>query len=197
MSQTQQMNMANMGGPVGGPQQMNVGTPNVAGVPPDAIKRLNTAIYDHLLRNRHYETARSFFNCVDIEVDLKKSPNQRQGQQSNGMDDDSMDIDRDRPNDLPAPLQLGEGAFLEGWWCQFWEIHHAQRNRGKHSQATMSYIGAQRQVQKARTNIMAGGNVDPAGMQNVRGYNNMMQMNNGMGMTNDLKKAAMQNPRNM
>jgi len=55
----------------------------------------------------------------------------------------------------------------------------------------MGYVGAQRQAQKARTNMM-GNNMDPASMQNMRGYN--MVMNNGM---NDLKRQAMQNPRNM
>ena len=60
----------------------------------------------------------------------------------------------------------------------------------------MNYIGAQRQSQKARTSMM-GAAMDPQAMQGMRGYNGaMMQMNNGV-MPNDLKRQAMQNPRNM
>jgi len=194
--------MAGMGGPVGGPQQqqMNAGTPNSGGgggATMDYVKRLNTAIYDYLLRNQLYDTARSFQAKMEIETDTKKSPNQRQGpQQPNGVDD-SMDIDdsgiRNRPDDLPAPLQLGDGQFLHDWWCQFWEIYQGHRGKGK--QSTMNYIGAQRQSQKARTSMMGAG-MDPQAMQGMRGYNGVMQMNNGM-MPNDLKRQAMQNPRNM
>ena len=189
------MSMAGMGGPVAAPQQMNAGTPNNGGAAIDNVKRLNTAIYDYLLRNKLYDAARSFVHTMEIEIesDLKKSPNSRAGQQANGADDNA-DVDdeiKNRPEGLPAPLQLGVGHFLEDWWCQFWEIYQGHRNKGKPS--TLTYIGHQRQAQKARTNTMVGGNMDPASMQNMRGYNNMMQMNGGMGMSNDLKRAAMQN----
>lgn len=208
MSQQQQMNMAGMaGGPVGGgpaiTQQMNMGTPGGgggggAGSGLDAVKMLNIAIYDYLLRNKLYDTARSFVNQPDIEMDVKKSPNQRQGgQQLNGNVDDGMEIDnkeiQQRPDDLPAPAQLSDGPFLQDWWCQFWEIWQGNRSKGKPTM--LSYVGSQRQAQKARNNMMS--NMDPAAMQNIRaGYNNM-GMNNGMGMGNDLKRQAMQNPRNM
>ena len=197
MSQQPPMNMAAMaGGPVGGGGGQNIGTPGsitaLNGL--DAVKKLNTAIYDYLLRNQLHEAARSFVNKMDVETDTKKSPSQRQGgQQSNGNIDDGMDIDskeiKNLPDDLPPPAQLGDGPFLQDWWCQFWEIY--QGNRGKGKQSMMGYVGAQRQAQKARTNMM-GNNMDPASMQNMRGYN--MVMNNGM---NDLKRQAMQNPRNM
>ncbi|KAK4539743.1 hypothetical protein LTR36_010396 [Oleoguttula mirabilis] len=195
----QPMSMAGMGGPVGAPQQMNAGTPNSGGAAIDSIKRLNTAIYDYLLRNGLYDSARTFVANMEVEIDAdKKSPNPRgPGQQSNGVDA-GMDVDseiKNRPDDLPAPLHLGNGPFLQDWWCQFWEIFHG--NRGKGKQSTLNYIGAQRQAQKARTSMVGGGNMDPASMQNMRGYNNMMQMNNGMAMPNDLKRAAMQNQRNL
>ena len=187
------MSMAGMGGPVAAPQQMNPGTPNSGGAAIDNVKRLNTAIYDYLLRNQLYDSARHFLQNMQIETDMKKSPSSRAGPHANGVDD-SADMDdeiKNRPEGLPAPLQLGEGGhFLEDWWCQFWEIYQGHRNKGKPS--TLTYIGHQRQAQKARTNTMMGGNMDPASMQNMRGYNNMMQMN-GMGMPNDLKRTAMQN----
>jgi hypothetical protein len=181
----------NMGGPVGGgmavPQQMNnAGTPGSGGgAPPiDAVKRLNTAIYDYLLRINQYDVARAL---LEIETDMKKSPSQRPGQQANGANDDSMDIDdaiKNRPEDLPAPIVFSEGGnFLQDWWCQFWETFQGLRNRGK--PGTLAYIGAQRQAQKQRMGMMNNNNMDQATMQNMRGYNGMM-------MGNDLKRAAMQ-----
>lgn len=213
MSQQQQMNMGGMaGGPVGGggpvarqgqgQGQMNAGTPSSSdGSGIDAIKRLNTAIYDYLLRNQMYEAARLFFKQMDIETDVKKSPNQRG--QPNGVGDDSMEVEnaeiKNRPDDLPAPLQLGDGPFLQDWWCQFWEIFRGYRNMGGKTQL-LNYIGAQRQAQKARTNMMAAGGMDAAGMQQMRFNNGMMMqgMNNGaMNMPNDLQRKAVQNRQNL
>lgn len=199
--QQQQMAMGGMtGGPVGGagpgaqqqPGQMNAGTPSSgADGGFNSIKRLNTAIYDYLLRAQLYDVARMFVKQVDVELVDKESPNQRQGQ-PNGIDD-GMDIDQDnnikaRPKDLMAPAPLGDGPFLQDWWCQFWEIFHGHRGKGKTQ--VMNYIGAQRQAQKARTQMMpAAGNMDP----NMQRYNNMMMQNMaGNGMP-DLKRAAMQN----
>lgn len=187
--------MGAMGGPVGGSQQMNADTPN-SGVQINPIKRLNTAIYDHLLRNNLTDVAKSFSEKVDIEYHAKKSP----GQQANGIDD-SMEVDnvfQNLPDGMDPPVSLGGGLFLQDWWCQFWEMHQGLRAPGKLKQSTMVYVAAQRQAQKARTNMMAGGNMDAASMQNMRVYNNnMMQMNNGMNVSNDLKRAAMQNRNNM
>lgn len=201
------------GGPVGGPtpqqQQMNAGTPSSGGGGDGSgfnpVKRLNTAIYDYLLRNRAFDIARSFLQKMEVETEIKKSPNSRQGgQQANGsMDDGMMDIDsaeiKNLPDDLPAPLYMGDGPFLQDWWCQFWELHHGQRGKGKPQ--VMSYIGAQRQAQKQRTNMMQA-NAGGAGLQQQQQqqYNNMMMQSmaaQGNGMSGDLKRAAMQNPRNL
>ena len=194
------MNMASMGGAVGGGAPgpaMNVGTPGATGSQEAMIKLLNTAIYDYLLRNSMYDVARSFVKSVEIEVaDVKQSPNQRNGQ-VNGAED-SMDADSkdpgilQRPDDLPAPTVLGcGGPFLQDWWCQFWEIFNGHRQRASRP-STVAYLHQARQNHKARISMM-GSNMDPNSMQNIRGYNNMMQgMNNGM-MQGDLKRAAMQN----
>ncbi|KAK5109319.1 hypothetical protein LTR62_007088 [Meristemomyces frigidus] len=208
---SQHMQMSGMaGGPVGGgagPQQMmNAGTPSSGDVGGphrvDTIKRLNTAIYDYLLRQNMHEVARAFrATKVEIETDGKKSPNQRAQTNGAGVGDDGMEVDsvfKDLPDDLPAPAQLGhgEGPFLQDWWCQFWEIYTGYRGNGR--QHTLSYIGAQRQAQKARTNMMAAGGIDPANMQRMQQMNGNMMMQNGMnalGMPNDLKRTAMQNSR--
>ena len=88
---------------------------------------------------------------------------------------------------------------MQDWWCQFWEIFQGYRGKGAKPQL-LNYIGTQRQAQKARTNMMAAGGMDPAAMQQqMRFANNgmMPNMNNGAGMgmmNNDLKRTAvMQN----
>ena len=199
--QQQQMNMAAMGGPVGGGPvgpQMNAGTPSSTGGPMThelTMKKLNTSIYDYLLRNELYEVAKAFHAKVPIETrtDVKQSPNQRGGQQANGIDE-SMDIDSkdpgiaNRPDGLPLPGGL-DGNFLQDWWCQFWDIFHGSRNK-KNAQPsnTQNYINVQRAAHQRM------GMMNPGNMQNMRGYNGMMPgMNNGVGMQNDLKRAAMQN----
>jgi hypothetical protein len=214
MSQQAQMNMAAMGGPVGGgggvAAQMNPGTPGGSAAQEmnhiAIMKKLNTAIYDYLLRSGLYDIAKAFMDKMPIETknDVKQSPNQRGGQQANGIDD-GMDDSKDhgilnRPDDLPLPNTLFDGPFLQDWWCQFWEIHWGVRGRAVMKSNTQAYLAQQRSQQKARQGMVNG--MDPNSMQNLRGYNNMMQgMNNGipMGMgPNDMKRVAMQNAnRNM
>lgn len=192
MSQQPQMNMPSMGGPVGGGMaglQMNTGSPsgqNIDISPQNTIKKLNTAIYDYLLRNGQYEIARSFKDKMPIETRNLKD------EQANGLDE-ALDETRDqgiikRPDGLPLPGTLLDGPILQDWWCQFWEIWHAQRGRGQKN-GLMQYVSGQRAMQKTRTNMMN----DPA-MNMRQGYMQMGGMNNGMGIAgpNDMRKAAMQ-----
>ena len=194
------MNMAAMGGPVGGGAgavRTNAGTPNIQYdmSPENMLKKLNTAIYDYLLRNSLYDIAKSFQGQMEIDTkpDNNESPNQRGSQLPNGVDEgidgDSDKALRKRPEGLPLPNNFHDGPFLQDWWCQFWEIWHGLRGRGKNG--TIQFVGNQKQAQRGRINMM--GAVDP-NMQNVRGNYNMMQgMTNGMAMgANDLRKSAMQ-----
>ena len=201
------MNMAAMGGPVGGgggiAAQMNAGTPGSSASPDmnhaAVMKKLNTAIYDYFLRNQLYDLAKSFMVKMPIETkDPKQSPNQRGGPQANGIDD-AMDDSKDeailnRPEDLPLPNNISDGPFLQDWWCQFWEIHWGIRGRALKPTA-QNYIAQQRAQQKIRQGMVNG--MDPNSMQNLRGYNNMMGgVNNGMAMgmgPNDMKRVALQN----
>lgn len=205
MSQPQQMNMANMGGPVGGGSgvapQMNAGTPGNSGgfnMTSDAMstKVLNTAIYDYFLRNSHYKLAEQLYSEVEIEIkpDTKQSPNQRNGQQANGIDD-SADVDSKdnaallgRPTGLPMARNPAEGPFLQDWWSTFWDVYSNRKNRSNTAN-TQSYLAAQRnRMQPGQRMGMV-----PAGMDAQRNYS-MMLNNNGM-MPNDLKRVAMQNQR--
>lgn len=186
---SQQMQMSGIGGPVGG-QPANAGTPSSTYTPDAIIKKLNTAIYDYLLCRQEYDVARVFSQKMEIETsDVKQSPNQRQNQ-ANGIDS-NMDVDskehvgiQKRPSDLPAPLALSseDSPFLQDWWCQFWELYHGNRSRGKPT--TLNYVGQQRTQMKGRVNAING--MDPNGMRQQ--YNAM----NGIA-GNDLRKTAMGN----
>lgn len=190
-----------MGGPVNAP------TPNGGGGSlghEEVLQRLNTAIYDYLLRNQHYEVARAVSKNLPIfkQEPLKNSPSQRNGQQANGDDGMELSSSKDpgiaqRPEDLPCPDNVVEGPFLQDWWFQFWELHFAKRNRNPNPQ-TNAYVANHRMQQKARLGMLGGG-MDPASMQNLRGQYGMVgNMNNGMaGMPPDLKRTAMNNQRNM
>jgi hypothetical protein len=198
MNQPPPMSMPQMGGPVGGPGAQNVGTPSSRPIDHgDMTVKLNTAIYDYLLRNELYSVAKELHNSVHIETKQpKQSPNQRGAQQTNGMDD-GTDIDSKdpgllkKPDDLPLPHNLGgDGPFLQDWWCQFWEMWSAHRNP-KPPNTTGQYIMQQRNLHASRMAVMNNLNQANANMR----MNPMMQQN-GM-MANDLKRQAMQNPRNL
>jgi len=175
----------------GGPVQ--AATPSSSDMSAEALtKKLNTAIYDYLLRNSHYEVARAMHKATEINTkpDIKHSPGQQNGQ-PNGIDDLlNHPALRDRPDDLPMPANVYDGPFLEDWWSMYWEIHFARRNKGTQQQSNQ-YVAQQRAIQKGRNGMM--NSMDPA--MSMRGYNGAVQgMPNGMaGMPNDLKRTAMQN----
>lgn len=188
-------------------QQPSMGVPPTAGTPSntqtgpsqaDYLKKLNTYIYDYFLRNQHYEVARAMMQDLpgDMKPGVKQSPNMRQGQQ-NGADEDADSRDTDqgilkRPDDLPLPDLPGvnQGPFLQDWWSQFWDIWTTHRGKGKNNSTTYSFVGHQRQAQKARNNMTANA-MDPQSVNNMRQMN-YMQMNGGRG-PNDLQRAAMTN----
>lgn len=201
MAQPPQMNMAAMGGPVGGPPhmvQMNMGTPSGSNAHNEMITKLNTAIYDYLLRSEHYDVAKLFLSKGSVETkDLDNSPSNRPGQQPNGMDD-SMDIDAkdpalsQRPEGLPLANNIAPGPFLQDWWCQFWETFNAHRNRKNAAPGLGQYINAQRPQMQQRMGMMNNLNQNNPNMR----FNNPMMQANGMAMNNDVRRAAMQNSQN-
>ncbi|KAF2493984.1 hypothetical protein BU16DRAFT_540518 [Lophium mytilinum] len=187
--------MNTAGGPVGGTPTMN----NRRNLPmDDANKQLNTYIYEYLLKNSHYQTARLFKEeaPVKLKSGQKGNPN---GRALNGVD--ALDTDskanglQGRPDDLELPdvpeNQLTDNSFLLDWWYQFWELFGAARGRGGTPSAHnyLNHTRAATQVRNDQQNRML---TAPA-MQ----YRNMMQqMPNGMGIPNDLQRKAMQNNRN-
>lgn len=128
--------LGGIGGPVGGPQMVNTGTPGNAqgGGAADANRvKLNTYIYDFFLKNGNFDLARSIHDTLEIEQSpqQKQSPNSKQVNGGHDGMDDKDDILR-KPDDLPLPNvpNGSDSSFLFDWWCQFWDCYQAQRGRG-------------------------------------------------------------------
>lgn len=180
------MAMAGLGGPVGGvpgAQPMNAGTPTGINNSPEFVtKKLNTAIYEYLLCQREYGVAKALLDSQNLSLDtfaddIKQSPGQRA--QANGIEN-GMDMDnkrhagvRDRPTGLPLPLGLHneDSSFLSDWWFQFWELHAANRQRGRPN--VIAFVGQQRQAQKQRQSMING--LDPNMPNNMRVMNPNMR----------------------
>jgi len=135
--------MGGVGGPVGGQQMMNMGTPGNApgGNSRDDTHRnkLHTYMYDYFLRNGMFDMARMLLDKVEIETaDPKQSPGQR-NMNGDSLDQDSKDNILGKPDDLPmAKVAACDASFLLDWWGQFWDCYLAQRGRG--SQQTKQYL---------------------------------------------------------
>lgn len=147
------VNMANMpmaGGPIaGGPMAMMGNNALAAGQvqqrPPENNRaNLNTYIYDYFIREGMFDCARAMLNS-DQALNVHKSPprNQNNGLGDDPMDTDSKeDMDSKRPSDLPAPNvpQGSDSCFLYEWFCLFWDMLSAQRNKGGVSPHVTQYV---------------------------------------------------------
>ena len=147
------MNNVNMGGmnpmaggPVGGSGHLTMMPSHSLTVPngaTDGRTMLNTYIYDFFLREGMYDCARSMLNS-DSPINTSKDPGHGRDENGNAMGnsagDDPMDtdskdgIDAKRPSDLPLPNipSHSNGSFLYEWFCLFWDIMSAQRNKPQH-----------------------------------------------------------------
>jgi hypothetical protein len=126
------------GGPVGAPptqaqnllaqQQQTV----IAG---DPQTRLNTYIYDHLLKVRQYDIARQFLGANKCLTKPSKN-------KPNGIIDDQDGPKR--PDDLPEPdvyeSMNTESSFLYGWWCMFWDVFAAAHKIPTARPGTVDYV---------------------------------------------------------
>ncbi|KAI1170977.1 hypothetical protein F4777DRAFT_84213 [Nemania sp. FL0916] len=141
------VNMVNMpmaGAPVGGgPMSMmgnNTLAPGQVQRPPENNRaNLNTYIYDYFLREGMFDCARALLNSEQA-LNVHKSPRRDENGNAigNGLGDDPMDtdskddLDSKRPSDLPAPNvpNASDSCFLYEWFCLFWDMLSAQRNKG-------------------------------------------------------------------
>lgn len=147
-------NMANM--PMaGGPTPMMANTLAAQQVQGRGDNRtvLNTYIYDYFLREGMYDCARAMLKSEQTLNVIKESPGRRHDENGNvlgnGVGDDPMDtdskdgIDAKRPSDLPPPNMPATGAdscFLYEWFCLFWDMLMAQRNKPGISPQVSQYV---------------------------------------------------------
>ncbi|KAI9754775.1 MAG: hypothetical protein M4579_004560 [Chaenotheca gracillima] len=204
-------NMASMnaaGGPVGGgvPMMNNgVGMPRPSNKE-DTKSRLNTYIYDYLLNNELYDTARAFTESGAAIMLEKGSPGRRRDANNlnNGVDDHAMDtdpkVDPDSkiPDDLPTPRLIARDAtansFLFDWWGVFWDLFVAQRSKGDGTAS--QYLQHTQQQQRLRQEHRMIQQLAPPGVNPYLIRMNGMNGMNGMNVPQDLQRRAVQNNRN-
>ena len=108
--------------------------------------RLNTYIYDYLLKMEKFDVARSFQKTCQIKIKQSTSPGRGAvNGVDDGMDADSKDALIKKPADLPIPevppYSEKGNCFLYDWWCQFWDVYCARTNRQTRvTPMTMEYI---------------------------------------------------------
>lgn len=135
------------GGPVGGMMIMNNGSPAVGDGMRDNNDRtklnLNGYIYDYLLKQGHYDIARSLSQDSTFKFSQKPaSPGRRKDGEMNGDAGDGMDVDTkdDAPDDIPRPLiwdgTQGNG-FLLDWFAIFSDLFSAHRSQNQKGPAGM------------------------------------------------------------
>lgn len=110
--------------------------------------RLNTAIYDYLLKNGEWGCARELLKSkLEVQV-IKSSP----GRRPNGVDENTMDTDvkddpdSQRPSDLPLPRETGaamgsDSSFLLDWYSVFWDMFLSKTPRAMNkNQNAVQYV---------------------------------------------------------
>ena len=135
------------GGPVGGGMMMmNNGalaapnTPSNANSQENMKLKLNTYIYEYFLKLGHHDHARALLRDEKFSISTKHatktSPGRRREGELNGVDENSMDTeskdDFNIPDDLPRPdlpSDCPQSTFLLDWFCLFFDIFAAQRNK--------------------------------------------------------------------
>ncbi|KAH9885722.1 hypothetical protein F4778DRAFT_501596 [Xylariomycetidae sp. FL2044] len=220
------VNMANMpmaGGPVGAPMQImsNPVGPNVQQIQvPDQGRNnksnLNTYIYDYFLREGMFDCARAMLNSETSIHVIKNSPGSRRDENGNvlgnGVGDDPMDtdskdeIDSKRPADLPMPgvPNSAEGCFLYEWFCLFWDMLSAQRNKPGNNPQVSQYVShtqhQSRMRQSQQQDLLRNMRAATVPGAEMYGQNPMMRnMPNGMQMNAkqpNLARTAMANNQN-
>lgn len=111
----------------------------------DYRTRLNTYIYDYLLKQEQYECARQLLNSTGLTVSTSTKPSRPNGVDDGSTDTDSKDdADSKRPHDLPLPENVDlndNNSFLLEWFSLFWDMFFAARKDSKKTSAqAMQYV---------------------------------------------------------
>lgn len=97
----------------------------------DFKAKLNTFIYDYLIKNEQWDVARALHKSA---LTVFTTPNKRRTGPDDG-EDSKDDIDTKKPNDLPyalnVPQSTNENSFLLDWFQLFWEIWLAPQGKSK------------------------------------------------------------------
>ena len=110
----------------------------------DFKTRLNTYIYDYLIKNEQYDVARALNKSNLNVITSKTAPRRPNGPDDNG-EDTKEDVDTKKPADLPyaanVPQSTNENSFLLDWFQLFWEMWLAPQNgKGKLAPTAAQYI---------------------------------------------------------
>lgn len=97
----------------------------------DPRTSLPTFIYDYFLKKKKYDLASALLNSdlgVSTRPRTKRSPDSRD---VNGNADNAMETDSKLESMPEASIteQLPNESFLQDWWCVFWDIWSAGRNK--------------------------------------------------------------------
>ena len=98
---------------------------------PDLKRKLNTCIYDYLLKNGQYDVAKALHKS-SLGLETQPKPPQKVPDTDVGGEDSKDDIDTKKPPDLPYPKDVPSGtesSFLLDWFQLFWEMWLAPRNK--------------------------------------------------------------------
>ncbi|MCJ1287256.1 hypothetical protein MMC26_006604 [Xylographa opegraphella] len=168
--------------------------------------RLNTYIYDYLLKQESYDCARALLKSgLAVQIINKPSPGRRpNGTDEGSIDADSKDdIESQRPHDLPLP-EIAHGtdnSFLLEWFSVFWDIFFAARKDSKKtSHQAYQYVQHTQQQNRMRQEQQQQFLRNPGMIGQNMNYQNMfrMQQVNGMPMnSNEMQRRAHQNLRNL
>jgi hypothetical protein len=122
---------------------------------------LNTYIYEYFLREGLYPCAREMLrNNLSLNVDKNGQRDENGNLLGNGvgedpMDTDSKEADMKRGQDLPnpnIPPLGGDSCFLYEWFCLFWDMMSAQRQKQPMHQQVGQYVNHQQQQSRMRQN---------------------------------------------
>lgn len=114
--------------------------------PADAKTLLNTYIYDYFMKEEQLDLAKALLEKSSLQVSTqqptKTSPSRRD---INGVDDDndSKDEVKKKLAEMPVPKVPGNcpgDAFLYDWWCIFWDVWGASRQKTKSATTAGRYL---------------------------------------------------------
>ena len=105
--------------------------------------KLNTYIYDYLLKNEQYDVARALHKS-SMPIHSTPSAPPRKAKTDDGGEDSKDDIDTKKPTDLPyasnVPTMGSDNSFLLDWFQIFWEMWMAAGGKKNMTSDAFAYM---------------------------------------------------------